>query len=148
MLHLDFRAAKRFALGSVLVALGVVGCTAGVQPTHLTGTGGGGGNALGLGGSIATGLGGINIGGNGGSTTGAGGTLPVPPGCGDGINNQGGIEQCDDGNTTAGDGCNGICHVEPNWTCPSAGACMRKISCGDGIIGAGEVCDDNNTTDG
>ena len=85
MLHLDFRAAKRFALGSVLVALGVVGCTAGVQPTHLTGTGGGGGNVLGLGGSIATGLGGINIGGNGGSTTGAGGTLPVPPGCGDGI---------------------------------------------------------------
>ena len=60
------------------------------------------------------------------ATTGTGGTLPVPPGCGDGINNQGGIEDCDDGNTVAGDGCNGICHVEPNWNCPSAGACSRE----------------------
>ena len=148
MLHLGFWAAKRFALGSVLAALGVVGCTAGVQPTHLTGTGGGGDNAWAWAASIATGLGGINISGNGGSTTGAGGTLPVPPGCGDGINNQGGIEQCDDGNTTAGDGCNGICHVEPNWTCPSAGACARSSSCGDGKINPGEVCDDKNKADG
>src|SRR3954454_7425048 len=149
MLQLGFRAAKRFALGSVVVAMGVVSCTAGVEPRHLTGTGGGGGGGLRLGGSIVTGLGGFIIGGSGGSTTtGTGGTLPVPPGCGDGINNQGGIEQCDDGNTVAGDGCNGICHVEPNWTCPSAGACARKTACGDGVIGAGEVCDDKNTVDG
>ena len=148
MLQLGFGPAKRFALGSALVALGVVGCTAGVQPTHPTGTGGSSGP--GIGGSISTtGLGGFSIGGSGGSTsTGTGGTLPVPPGCGDGINNQGGIEQCDDGNTVAGDGCNGICHVEPNWTCPSAGACARSSSCGDGKIDPGEVCDDKNKTDG
>src|SRR5689334_22585293 len=104
MLHLGFRAAARRAFGSALAVLvaGVAGCTAGVQPTHQTGTGGGSGG-LGLGGSVVTGLGGFTIGGNGGSSaTGTGGTLPVPPGCGDGINNQGGIEDCDDGNTIAG----------------------------------------------
>ncbi len=150
MLRFVFRPTTRLALGVASVAFAVVaGCTAGVQPTHpTTGTGGTG---LGIGGSTG-GSNNLGIGGFSGSTgtgaTGSGGTLPVPPGCGDGINNQGGIEQCDDGNTVAGDGCNGICHVEPNWTCPSAGACTRKISCGDGIIGAGEVCDDKNTTDG
>ena len=150
MLRFVFRPTTRLALGVASVAFAVVaGCTAGVQPTHpTTGTGGTG---LGIGGSTG-GSNNLGIGGFSGSTgtgaTGSGGTLPVPPGCGDGINNQGGIEQCDDGNTVAGDGCNGICHVEPNWTCPSAGACMRKIACGDGIIGAGEVCDDKNTTDG
>jgi len=41
--------------------------------------------------------------------------------CGDGINNQNGIEECDDGNVLPGDGCNGACRVEKNWTCPSAG---------------------------
>jgi fibro-slime domain-containing protein len=72
-------------------------------------------------------------------------------GCGDGINNQGGIEQCDDGNAVPGDGCNGACKVEPNWTCPpdiKAGPCTRNVVCGDKVIGAGEVCDDGNTKDG
>ena len=72
-------------------------------------------------------------------------------GCGDGINNQGGIEACDDGNTVPGDGCNGACKVERNWECPadiSIGPCKRLVICGDGVIGAGEVCDDKNTTDG
>ena len=71
----------------------------------------------------------------------------IPEGCGDGINNQNGIEQCDDGNVLPGDGCNGACKVEPNWNCPPAGACTRKVICGDGTIGAGEVCDDGNTLD-
>jgi fibro-slime domain-containing protein len=71
-----------------------------------------------------------------------------PEACGDGINNQNGIEACDDGNVLPGDGCNGNCQVEPNWKCPPAGACTRKIICGDGSIGAGEVCDDGNTLDG
>jgi len=35
--------------------------------------------------------------------------------CGDGITT--GTEECDDGNTTAGDGCSVICHKEPGWTC-------------------------------
>ncbi len=75
-------------------------------------------------------------------------TLPMPPGCGDGINNQGGIEICDDGNALAGDGCNGACQVEPNWTCPAAGACARAFVCGDSTINPGEVCDDGNAVDG
>jgi fibro-slime domain-containing protein len=149
MLHLGFRLAKRLAPGVALMVLGLVGCTAGVEPTHPTGNGGGGASGVGTGGSSNTGLGGfITTGTGGSSSTGTGGTLPVPPGCGDGINNQGGIEECDDGNTVAGDGCNGICHVEPNWTCPPAGSCMRKFTCGDGVINPGEVCDDGNTNDG
>jgi cysteine-rich repeat protein len=117
MLRLGFRPTSRFALGLATFLVGAVGCTAGVQQT--TPTGGAAGTSAsgsaGAGGS-ATGLGGFNVGGRGGSaTTGTGGTLPVPPGCGDGINNQGGIEACDDGNTVAGDGCNGVCKVEPNW---------------------------------
>ena len=61
--------------------------------------------------------------------------LVPPPGsrCGDGIIY--GTEQCDDGNTTAGDGCSAICRLEV---------------CGDGVVQAarGESCDDGNTTAG
>jgi len=31
--------------------------------------------------------------------------------CGDGVLN--GTEECDDGNTDVGDGCSGLCHLEP-----------------------------------
>jgi fibro-slime domain-containing protein len=81
------------------------------------------------------------------STSTAGCKKQAPEGCGDGINNQGGIEECDDGNVVPGDGCNGNCKVERNWTCPKAGKCTRNIVCGDGTVGPGEVCDDRNTTD-
>ncbi len=81
------------------------------------------------------------------STSTAGCKAQAPEGCGDGINNQGGIERCDDGNVLPGDGCNGNCQVEPNWTCPPAGHCTRNIICGDGEVGPGEVCDDGNTLD-
>ena len=149
MLQLGFRAAKRFALGSVLVALGVVGCTAGVQPTHLTGAGGGGGNALGLGGLIATGLGGFNIGGSGGSTTGTGGTLPVPPGCGDGINNQGGIEAL---RRRQHDGRRRLQRRLPGRAELDLPAGRRLHAHRSAAATAssipGEVCDDGNTTDG
>jgi fibro-slime domain-containing protein len=148
MLQLGFRpTSRRLTLALATLFAGLGGCTAGVGPSHPSGSGGTGTPGSG-GAGATTGLGGFTIGGSGGSTTGAGGTLPVPPGCGDGINNQGGIEQCDDGNTLAGDGCNGACKVEPNWTCPPAGACTRAFKCGDGIINPGEVCDDGNTTDG
>ena len=73
---------------------------------------------------------------------------PPPEACGDGIVNQGGLEECDDGNVLPGDGCNGQCKIEPNWTCPKPGPCIRKVICGDGTIGPGEVCDDGNTRDG
>ena len=115
----------------------------------------GGGNKGGAGGftintSVPTGTGGTT------ETTGCTGpggvgcTKKIPEGCGDGINNQGGIEECDDGNVLPGDGCNGACKVEPNWTCPPdkrSGDCTKKVICGDGIVGAGEVCDDHNTAD-
>jgi len=35
--------------------------------------------------------------------------------CGDGLVNPG--EQCDDGNTTNGDGCDATCQIEPCWAC-------------------------------
>jgi len=83
-------------------------------------------------------------------TSTAGCKATTPPACGDGINNQPG-EECDDGNALPGDGCNGVCKVEPNWTCPPdirSGPCTKKVVCGDGQIGPGEVCDDGNTLDG
>ncbi len=49
-------------------------------------------------------------------------------------------ETCDDGNTTAGDGCNATCQVE---VIPEPEPC-----CGDGHVDAGEECDDGNTTGG
>src|SRR5437762_8857505 len=116
MSQFGFRSTPRLAssLATLLVSMaGLVGCTAGVMPTGSPGKAGSTGT--GSGGSFTGGGGTVMIVGTGGSTSGsagAGGTLPVPPGCGDGINNQGGIEQCDDGNTIAGDGCNGACHVE------------------------------------
>jgi cysteine-rich repeat protein len=60
------------------------------------------------------------------------------PVCGDGHVDAG--EQCDDGNTTNGDGCSASCTTE---TPPPPHAC-----CGDGHLDAGEQCDDGNTTNG
>jgi len=148
MLENVFRPTFRVTLGLALLGVGVYGCTAGVKQTNQQGSAGttGGPGTAGTGGSVSIVGSAGTTGGPG--TAGTGGTLPTPPGCGDGINNQGGIEQCDDGNTVAGDGCNGACHIEPNWTCPPQGACMRNSTCGNGIIDPGEVCDDKNKTDG
>jgi len=57
------------------------------------------------------------------------------PVCGDGY--LAGSEECDDGNTTAGDGCNATCQEET----PTA-------VCGNSTVEAGEQCDDGNTTNG
>jgi len=51
--------------------------------------------------------------------------------CGDGINQV--TEECDDGNTDNGDGCNSLCKLE---------------ECGNGVTDAGEDCDDGNNLDG
>ena len=149
---------------AVILALAAVACT----NASIENSGGAGGN--GKGGAGGNGKGGDGGGGPAikldaapGSTGGAAGgsgkcnststagcVAQYPPACGDGINNQGGIEKCDDGNNVPGDGCNGVCKVEPNWTCPPdvrQGPCTRNIVCGDGSIGAGEVCDDGNTKD-
>ncbi len=58
-------------------------------------------------------------------------------------------EQCDDGNSLAGDGCNGGCRVEPNFICPVPGQpCEFNFVCGNGVIEPGEVCDDGNALGG
>jgi len=54
--------------------------------------------------------------------------------CGDGVVDTN--EQCDDGNTTNGDGCSADCMIE------------HQSMCGDGVLDEGEACDDGNTTDG
>lgn len=57
-------------------------------------------------------------------------TLKVTCGaCGDGVVDP--DEECDDGNTTSGDGCSETCTLE---------------SCGNGVVDVGEECDDGNTT--
>jgi len=72
------------------------------------------------------------------SFTGCGSHAPVAPTseCGNGVVEPG--EQCDDGNTTDGDGCSATCQTE---TTPAA-------VCGNGVVEAGEQCDDGNTTSG
>jgi fibro-slime domain-containing protein len=75
-------------------------------------------------------------------------TAPAPPSCGDGALDPG--EQCDDGNTTGGDGCSANCLVvEQGYTCAAAGAeCAPAVICGDGLQSSSEQCDDGNTTGG
>lgn len=59
-------------------------------------------------------------------------TCQIEPGriCGDGITVTGNNEQCDDGNTTNGDGCDNNC---------------TTTACGNGIVTWTEECDDGNT---
>ena len=57
----------------------------------------------------------------------------VPIVCGNGILQTG--EQCDDGNTTTGDGCSSTCT-------------LGIPVCGNGILQSGEACDDHNKTSG
>ncbi len=53
-------------------------------------------------------------------------------------------EACDDGNTTAGDGCATDCLlVEPGFICREPGApCDPFAKCGDGLVSFPEQCDD------
>jgi fibro-slime domain-containing protein len=67
--------------------------------------------------------------------------------CGNGVLE--GVEGCDDGNTTPGDGCTASCKLETDWACPIPNSpCVSTIVCGDGHISGNEVCDDRNTVDG
>jgi cysteine-rich repeat protein len=54
--------------------------------------------------------------------------------CGNGSIESSQGEACDDGNETAGDGCNALCKVE------------YVASCGNNTLDTGEQCDDGNTT--
>ncbi len=57
-----------------------------------------------------------------------------PDPCGDGVLQSTSGEECEDGNTTPGDGCSATCQLENG--------------CGNGTIEAGEECDDDNATAG
>ncbi len=83
-----------------------------------------------------------------------GGSL-TPEKCGNGISNETSwlpsgtavVEGCDDGNTTAGDGCSSSCTVETGWACSGSPSMCAPI-CGDNLITGAEQCDDGNTTAG
>jgi cysteine-rich repeat protein len=72
------------------------------------------------------------------------------PSCGDGSLMESIGEQCDDGNTTNGDGCNELCSIEVGYICPDGSDC-HVVACGDGYVDersesciANERCDDQN----
>jgi cysteine-rich repeat protein len=65
--------------------------------------------------------------------------------CGDGVLGPG--EECDDGNTRLGDGCSGVCKIEPDFGCAMPGRPCSPI-CGDGVIVGMETCDDGNSVGG
>lgn len=67
------------------------------------------------------------------------------PVCGDSIIVAG--EQCDDGDTDSGDGCDGLCGVEPGYTCNGAPSVCASV-CGDGTTSSDEACDDSNLVGG
>jgi cysteine-rich repeat protein len=91
------------------------------------------------------------------------------PMCGDGKLNTAfkppgapGPEQCDDGNTTDGDGCSSDCQfehcgngiIDPGEECDGSNvggftcaADCHLEKCGNGILDPGEECDDGNTSD-
>lgn len=62
--------------------------------------------------------------------------------CGDSTTE--GSEACDDGNTTAGDGCSPACALEPGWSCTTASPSSCETTCGDGTKAGAEQCDDGN----
>jgi cysteine-rich repeat protein len=87
------------------------------------------------------------------------------PKCGNGVVEFG--EDCDDENTTSGDGCSRTCLNEGQGTCnygnenacqadkrcswqttPSPARCVRASICGNGRLEIGEDCDDGNTRSG
>lgn len=84
-------------------------------------------------------------GGSDAATGGAGGAVILV--CGDGALDPG--EGCDDDNSLPGDGCSGVCAVEPGYECPVVGEpCVPLVVCGDGVVGGVELCDDGNTESG
>jgi cysteine-rich repeat protein len=76
--------------------------------------------------------------------TGGGGGVDTGPRCGNGVVQ--GIETCDDGNTTPGDGCNAACALEPHWSCvgtPSTCVWLGGPSCGSLAASCGPAGDTN-----
>ncbi|WP_437998556.1 DVUA0089 family protein [Sorangium sp. So ce185] len=89
--------------------------------------------------------GGGEAGESGEAGSGGGGGAPGAV-CGDGAVGAP-AEACDDGNRTAGDGCDPGCAIEPGFACAgSPSACTA--GCGDGALGGAETCDDGGDEDG
>lgn len=64
-------------------------------------------------------------------------------------------EQCDDGNSVSGDGCDSACKIELGYLCVDEGMPCKKIdqdtetkNCGNGTLDGGETCDDGNDKSG
>ncbi|NVB77646.1 MAG: DUF4215 domain-containing protein [Kofleriaceae bacterium] len=70
----------------------------------------------------------------------------APTACGDGMVDP--LEQCDDGGTMTGDGCNNHCDVEPGYTCDDSEPSVCGPSCGNGELDLGEECEDGNNLAG
>jgi fibro-slime domain-containing protein len=75
-------------------------------------------------------------------------SVEPPVVCGD--SKLGAGEVCDDGNGIPGDGCSGVCAIEPGYTCPTPGVgCIYTVAvtCGNSKIEGNEACDDGNKND-
>ena len=57
-----------------------------------------------------------------------------------------GSEQCDDGGTAPGDGCDATCQVESGWACVGEPSVCEL--CGNELVEGTEACDDGGTTPG
>jgi cysteine-rich repeat protein len=91
------------------------------------------------------GAGGGTGGAGGSGMAGAGGRAMAGAG-GTGGGTWGSWEQCDDGNTTASDGCSATCTVESGFACWEPGVPCHAVVCGDGLADwPAEQCDDGNT---
>ncbi len=69
--------------------------------------------------------------------------------CGNGRLDPG--EECDDGNTTSGDGCSSQCVIDCYFMCqchPYDPPCVTPSVCGNKVLTPDEECDDGNTTSG
>lgn len=94
--------------------------------------------------------------GMGGNNNGVGGAsenqLPIGgPTCGDGIVADN--EQCDDGNSSNGDGCSTDCRITTTQPTGSGGTTsgdlpIGRATCGDGVLAENEQCDDQNNKNG
>ncbi len=88
-------------------------------------------------------------------------TVTVSATCGDGFVNDP-SEVCDDGNLSTGDGCNAACLLEVGEPCTDdtdcasnlcnmvaiPAVCAPPLGCGNGLLEAGEACDDGNNISG
>ncbi|HZF51503.1 MAG TPA: hypothetical protein VE093_22760 [Polyangiaceae bacterium] len=140
-------AAVATALITGLLGVGTAGCgddETSSGPTASTGTGGRGGE--GQGGAGGEGGAGGDHGGQGGAGGGQGGAGGGQGGagggaavCGNGML-EGGVEDCDDSNTNANDGCSPTCSLEAGYQCSGSPSVCGPF-CGDSMVVGAEPCD-------